>query len=639
VSLLTLLFAAAVAAVVSFALTPSTIALARRVGAVDEPSVRKVHRSPVPRLGGLAVIAAITAGIGIALALVPRAWDQAQMAAFALAAGMGLIPIVVVAIWDDIRSLRAFPKLVAQIIGAGVAVTLGIQLGPTIHLFGTQLHIGWLAVPLSLVWIVALTNAFNLVDGLDGLSAGLALISAVSLGAISVVAHRPTMAIASFVVAAALLGFLPFNIHPARVFLGDSGATAVGFVLACLALAGGSTLSAGLAILVPVLILGLPIADTVVTVIRRALRDPGRANSNGMFDPDRDHFHHRLMSLGLNHKQAVFVLYGAGLLLAACGVASLFMTYTKAAILLVSMLVAASVGIHKLGYDEFAFVRRGMVLKVYEVPVLRSVFFAGFIDVTFIVLSLYAAFVLKYDEWAVATHRILATQLVAVAVAVLVPTLTLFRVYQRSWRLATLEDLLRPIGGVLSGSAMTYLVASLFLVERPSLSLHVIFTILLLGLIGGSRASYRLLKHFSQADVSFGEPVVIYGAGVGGTTAFRKAQTTPSLSLRPIGFIDDDPYLKGKIVHGLPVLGSLDSLREILRSGTIEGVLIATDKLPLERIAVVRELCEEAGRWMRFFHLSVISGDRWVGTPTEESRIDREAAQRSEPPVEALAPR
>jgi UDP-GlcNAc:undecaprenyl-phosphate/decaprenyl-phosphate GlcNAc-1-phosphate transferase len=509
----------------------------------------------------------------------------------------------------------------------------------TIHLFGNQLHIGWLAIPLSLVWIVALTNAFNLVDGLDGLSAGLALISAVSLGAISVVAHKPTMAIASFVVAAALLGFLPFNIHPARVFLGDTGATAVGFILACLALVGGSTLSAGMAILVPVLILGLPIADTVVTVVRRALRGGDQTGSNGMFDPDRDHFHHRLMSLGLNHKQAVFVLYGAGLLLAACGVASLFMTYTKAAVLLVSMIVAASVGVHKLGYDEFAFVRRGMVLKVYEVPVLRSVFFAAFIDVTFTVAALYAAFVLKYDEWAVATHRMLATQLVAVAVAVLVPTLALFRVYQRSWRLATLEDLLRPIAGVLVGSAMTYGLASLFLDQRPSLSLHVIFTILLLGLIGGSRASYRLLKHLSRADTSLGEPVVIYGAGVGGTTALRKAMTTPALGLRPVGFIDDDPYLQGKIVHGMPILGSLDSLRDILRSESITGVLVATDKLPLERIAVVRELCEEAGRWMRFFHLSVISGERGVAAPTEESRIDRQAAQRSEPPVEALAPR
>jgi UDP-GlcNAc:undecaprenyl-phosphate GlcNAc-1-phosphate transferase len=633
------LIAAAVAALASFALTPMTIALARLVGAVDEPSVRKVHGRPVPRLGGVAVIAAIGAGIGIALALIPRPWDQAQMTAFWRAAGIGLIPIVFVAVWDDVRTLRAFPKLIAQIFGAAIAVSLGIHLGPSIHLFGTRVDIGWLAIPLSLLWIVALTNAFNLVDGLDGLSAGLALISAISLGAISVVAHMPTMAIASFVVAAALLGFLPFNIHPARVFLGDTGATTVGFVLACLALAGGSTLSAGLAILVPVLILGLPIADTVVTVIRRALRDRDHNASSGMFDPDRDHFHHRLMSLGLNHKQAVFVLYGAGLLLAACGVASLFMTYTKAAVLLAAMIVAASAGIHKLGYDEFAFVRRGMVLKVYEVPVLRSVFFAAFIDVTFIVVALYAAFVLKYDEWAVATHRILATQLVAVAVAVFVPTLTLFRVYQRSWRMATLEDLLRPIGGVLSGSAVTYFVASLFLVDRPSLSLHVIFTILLLGLIGGSRASYRLLKHFSQADVSFGEPVVIYGAGVGGTTALRKAQTTPSLSLRPIGFIDDDPYLKGKIVHGLPVLGSLDSLREILRSGTIEGVLVATDKLPLERIAVVRELCEEAGRWMRFFHLSVTSGERWVSVPAGENRTDREAAQQGEPPVEALAPR
>jgi UDP-GlcNAc:undecaprenyl-phosphate GlcNAc-1-phosphate transferase len=164
--------------------------------------------------------------------------------------------------------------------------------------------IGWTAILLSIIWIVGLTNAFNLVDGLDGLSAGLAFISAVSLGAVSIVAQKPSMATASFIVAGALLGFLPFNIFPARVFLGDAGATAVGFTLACLALGGGSTLSAGMAILVPVLVLGLPIADTVVTVARRSLRKLELKTSKGMFDADRDHFHHRLLTLGLSRPSA-----------------------------------------------------------------------------------------------------------------------------------------------------------------------------------------------------------------------------------------------------------------------------------------------------------------------------------------------
>ncbi len=595
---------AVAASVLSLGLTPLTMLLARRIGAMDVPAERKVHGAPIARLGGLAVL--VSAATTLAFAA------NVQSAKFWLPIALGLIPIAAISIVDDIRSVKPLPKLAAQLLGAAIAVSLGIQIGPEVHLFGGNLTVGWMAIPLSLIWIVALTNAFNLVDGLDGLSAGLALISAISLGAVSVIAHKPSMATASFVVAGALLGFLPFNIYPARVFLGDTGATAAGFTLACLALGGGSTLSAGMAILVPVLVLGLPIADTVVTVARRYLRRLEQKTAGGVFDADREHFHHRLLSLGLQHKHAVYVLYGAGLLAAICAVASMFMTYSNAAILLLGLLIASFVGIHKLGYDEFAFIRRGTVLKAYEVPVLRSTLFAAFIDVMFVVAALYAAFVLKYDDLWVLSHRQLAQQMLPLVVAVFAPSLALFRVYRGSWRFATVEDLVRPAGAVIVGSAICYVIASVFFTVIPPLSLHVIFTIVLLGLVVGSRTSYRLLSQWNRRAASEGERVVIYGAGMTGTMAVREALTNPSLNMKPIGFIDDDPQLQRRVVHGFPVLGSLRSLDAVLKEHGVAGVLIASDTLPAETIVEARQTCEEAGCWVRYFHVNVSPAEQWA---------------------------
>jgi len=227
-----------VSAGLSAVLTPPVRRLALRIGAIDRPEPRKVHRQPIPRLGGLAIVASA------AITFVPLWWLALRDAAtfpsgLSAGVGFGLLPILAISIRDDIRPLGSAPKFLAQTLGTVVAVAFGVCLAPTVHIFGQSVEIGFLAVPLSVVWLVGVTNAFNIVDGLDGLSAGLALISAGSLVSILAVAHQMPMAAAALVVAGAILGFLPYNLYPARIFLGDSGATAIGFALACFALKGG----------------------------------------------------------------------------------------------------------------------------------------------------------------------------------------------------------------------------------------------------------------------------------------------------------------------------------------------------------------------------------------------------------------
>lgn len=262
---------AILAAAISFSLTPLARRIALRVGAVDEPGPRKMHAQPTPRLGGLAVVASVSL-VAVLVQAVHNPGIHKIDPSLLTGLALGVLPVLAVSIRDDIRPLRVFPRFLAQFAGAGIAMLFGIHLGSRIHLFALDVSIGWLSIPISLLWIVGVTNAFNIVDGLDGLSAGLALIAAFSLAGVGLMTERVALASASMILGGALVGFLPYNLFPARIFLGDTGSTAIGFWLACLALRGGSTLSAGMAILVPILVIGVPLTETLVSMIRRFVR-------------------------------------------------------------------------------------------------------------------------------------------------------------------------------------------------------------------------------------------------------------------------------------------------------------------------------------------------------------------------------
>ena len=287
------------AAVLSWLLTPLARQLALRLGAVDRPTARKIHLTPTPRLGGLAVVGAAV----LVFAFVSATTAMLRPDPLWLGLALGLVPIVVVSFIDDVRRLSAGLKFLGHLAGAVIAVSLGVSLNPDVHILGYTVHIGMWAAPISVLWLIGVTNAFNLVDGLDGLSAGLALISAGSLVPVFLVVHQPGIAVAAVIVAGAVAGFLPYNFHPASSFLGDTGATAIGFTLACLALRGGSTMSAGFATLLPIIVFGVPVADTVLSIVRRAIGAAGWQGRGRIFTADRKHVHHRLLDLGLDQRR------------------------------------------------------------------------------------------------------------------------------------------------------------------------------------------------------------------------------------------------------------------------------------------------------------------------------------------------
>lgn len=613
------------AGALAFALTPLAARLALRVGAMDIPDARKVHDHPIPRLGGLAVVASIALVFAGAGWLSGGHWELPLHLATGL--GLGVLPILLVSICDDVRSIDARWKLMAHTTGAVIAVALGISLGSVVHLFGVPIEIGWLAWPLSVLWIVGVTNAFNLIDGLDGLSAGLALIAAASMAAVFALVGQLTMAGVSLVLAGALLGFLPYNIHPARLFMGDTGATVIGFSLAAFALRGGSTVSTGFAALLPVFILGLPIADALVALARRSLHRLEH-HTGGVFEADRDHIHHRLLALGIDYRRAVLLLHGAGLIFAGAALFSIFLSARQAALMVTALLLAGIVGIRRLGYDEFAFIRRGTVLSVYELPVVKRGFFVVIIDLFVAFVAAYVAVGLKTDDWllsAMGGHVIdIATTLAPVTVLVF----SWQGMYRGSWRVAGLQDLTRVLIAVAVATSAAALLVQLFSSNHYPLSLFGIYGVVSLIITVSIRVSYVILSSSVQRSSRHGVPVLIYGAGRRGAAAALELFQNQDLNLRPVGFVDDDWQMRGRIVAGLPVLATGRDMEHALRATAASGLVISSHKITKERLERAAEVCHEHHGHLFHLHLGIQRADEYTSVETNVVRNRHHKLQR-----------
>jgi UDP-GlcNAc:undecaprenyl-phosphate GlcNAc-1-phosphate transferase len=575
-----------VAAVLTWLLAPLAARLAVLVGAVDVPGVRKVHTTPIPRLGGLAVIGSVA----IVLSATSLAFGSYLPVEISKGLGFGLLPILIVSVADDIRPVPALVKLLAHVTGAVIAILCGVTLNPVVHLFEVAIDIGVLAGPLSIVWLVGVTNAFNIIDGLDGLSSGLALISAISMAAVFGVLGQPTMAAATLVLAGALAGFLPYNLHPARLFLGDSGATAIGFCLAAFALKGGATLTSGFAAIVPLFIMGLPIADTLIAMARRTM-----ARGDGVFTADGNHIHHRLLALGVGHRQAVLILYAAGFICAGVAFMSVFLKARQAALLIASLLVAGVVGLQRLGYEEFAFIRRGTVLRVYEAPVLRRSMFVVFFDLALAAVAAYVTAMLKLDGWTLATVQSMVIDLVATFAPLTAIVFWYSGVYRGNWRVAGVVDLARLVGAALVVTGLGMVTHGFIAATSTPTSVFFIYALVSIVLFTSSRGSYVVLLNSSRRASNQGRPVLIYGSGERSVAAIRELFDNPGSGLRPVGFVDDDPRTHGKTLSGLPVLGGTDRLDQILAEVCATGIVVPGTEMSgsvLERMA---EACYRTG--------------------------------------------
>ncbi len=335
-------------------LTPVVRSFARRRGLYDHAlSSRKVHGKPVPRLGGVAIVLAFLVPLAavyfVDSEVGRRFWSAPRQAlgliiGGAIIAGLGIV--------DDLRGTGARSKFLIQFAVAALMYELGYRIDVISNPFGGVIVLGPFALPFTMLWIAGVVNAMNLIDGLDGLAGGVALIAVASTFAVAAFGGEPLMMLFTAALAGAILGFLFYNFNPATIFMGDTGSMFLGFVLATTAIKSNQKHSMAVTLVVPIVALGIPIADTLLAMARRAVRGAP------LFSADRGHIHHRLLSMGLSHRQAVLVLYAGCAALGVLAVGMRLATPSQAIWFVGALALGAAVALWKLGYLRWANPRR-----------------------------------------------------------------------------------------------------------------------------------------------------------------------------------------------------------------------------------------------------------------------------------------
>ncbi|MCC7130712.1 MAG: hypothetical protein IT297_09980 [Anaerolineae bacterium] len=587
-------------------LIPLARRLSVRVGRVAAPRADRWHTQPTPTLGGVGIFAAF------ALALI-LSWGlggldgAAGVPAWGFLSGSALL--FAVGLYDEFRPLSPAAKLVAQILAA----TLVIGLGFRSTFFNPRIANPILAqlpnILFTYVWLVGITNAFNLLDNMDGLAGGIGLISAAVLGYFFWQGGSRELLYAALALAGSLLGFLVYNFPPARIFMGDSGSLFLGFTLAALAIAQQQQASDVLAVIgAPTLIFLLPILDTALVTITRLMRGASPAQGG------RDHTSHRLVAFGLSERQALLVLYAAALSAAVTAAAlerlNYWLSLALAPLVIVGLaLLTAYLGRLKV-VDAGAPSPQGRAISRWMTELaLRRRLLEALLDFFLIGIAFYLAFLVGYDLRLSEARLSLYLDALPFAFACAYLALYALGVYRAVWRYVGMDDLLRyflaAAGAAALLAAVVYALSALGLADfggsfPPDILVY--FAALLFMGLALTRSSFRLLDALFQARPRPGEqPVVIVGAGDAGEMALRWILMNPQLGYRPVGFIDPDPLLAGRRIHGIRVLGGAEALGALARQGRLRGVILAEGGAALDE--ELQRAAAEAGVWVRRLRL------------------------------------
>lgn len=556
------------------ALTYVVRPVAHLSGAVATPKEDRWHRGTIPLLGGVSIAGAVLIVVPL---LPPLSWS-----AWALvggAAGLALVGLL-----DDFRPLRPQVKFLVQVIVTAIVVAGGVRLTITGVVPVDQL--------LTLVWLVGVTNAFNLLDNMDGLAAGIGLIAAGFRCYFFLLDGNAEGALLAATLCGALAGFLIFNIQPASIFMGDTGSLFIGMLVGGLNVIGPNAYSRGTVavLMLPVLVLLVPIFDTLFVTVARTLA--GRSIAQG----GRDHTSHRLVALGMSERGAVVALwgmaFGSGIVAVLSYRYGLPYTATLVGLLLAGLTV---LGV-KLGLQR-VYPHRGDagVIRVLADFQYKKQIGTVALDAALVALAYYSAYLLRFEGALEAELPVFSSSLLIVLVAH-VMTLGAFGTYQDSWRHSGIRDLVKITAATTAGTAAAMLVVLVaFRFDGYSRAVFAIHWLLATGFLGGSRVLFRALGElFVSADPE-GPGTLIYGAGAGGVMVLREARSNSDLDWRVIGFIDDDRGKYRTSVHGVPVLGSLEQVTPLLTSGRVAQVVVSTATVAPERLQTLMRLCEDAG--------------------------------------------
>jgi UDP-GlcNAc:undecaprenyl-phosphate/decaprenyl-phosphate GlcNAc-1-phosphate transferase len=581
---------------------------------VAKPRQDRWHQKPTPLLGGVAIY--------VASLLVVLNFVHLDARLIGLVAGSTLL--FVTGLIDDRRHLRPHTKLIVQIIAACLLIVGGVQVETS--------SLATIAIPLTILWVVGITNAFNLLDNMDGLSAGTAVIAAAFLFAFSVSVQNAGAAVMSLAVGGAALGFLVYNFNPARVFMGDSGAMFLGYMLSGIALLGAREMASDVffVLLVPAAMMGLPIFDTTLVTIVRTLE--GRPLSQG----GRDHLSHRLVALGLSERQAVLVLYvlaasfgSLGLIARSVGVwVSLL---AAGAMLVVAALFGAYLAQVRI-YNPLQFMERSASLE--DRPVVNGMLMfkrelgMAALDFALVCVAYLGAFVLHYglpnaaapgpDPYATLPELLSASLAFVLAVKMLL--LLVMQAYRGMWRYIGVADLMllarvSVLSSVLLFFGLPVLVRGVIIPRSVVVIDFLLFTILLIG----SRVSFAALNDtFIRLQSRRRPHVLIIGAGDLGEVVLRALIRSGTAAYRPVGFLDPDSSKSNLAMHGVRVLGTLDQLAKASSEHDVDVVVLALPPTNGQE-AVAQEArvrCEALG--LRTYSAATFVEMHFAGVPAVE---------------------
>jgi UDP-GlcNAc:undecaprenyl-phosphate/decaprenyl-phosphate GlcNAc-1-phosphate transferase len=583
-----------IALVTSFVLVPVVRWLSFKTGKVAIPRADRWHRQPTPTLGGIGMFLAFS----IAIVGTYFLGDLKSIFSMRWSILVAVIIMFVIGLYDDFKPISPPVKLVFQILAATIVIFFG---NITIEFFRWPIA----NILLTFFWLVGITNAINLLDNMDGLAGGVALITAGFLSIFFFRTGYPDLLVLSLALCGSIIGFLVFNFPPAKIFMGDSGSMFLGFSLAVLAIARHTQASNIFAIIgVPTLVLLLPILDTGLVAITRILR--GQSPAVG----GKDHTSHRLVAFGLSERQAVLVLYGIAIVSGLASIGLEALDYDLSLVLIPILLIILSLFVAYLARmkvvtnseDQTNGLTRWIVNLTFKRRIFELIF-----DLLLIGASYYLAFWTRFGLNMTAESMNLFLLSWPIALGITYLSLYIFGVYRGVWKYIGINDLMRYAGAAMVSGGMSWIIINLVFPSQPYTGdVFLLYILYLLIGLSASRSSFLILDRLYNRSFydKQKENVLLYGAEDAGEIALRWIQRNPTIGYSVVGFLDDDSLKWGSNIHGVNILGDLSKLEQYLQEKQVSGVIASTDfLLHSPGGEKLMETCRAKGVWVRVLHL------------------------------------
>lgn len=572
------LIAFIIAFLLSISITFFIIKFSHQYGFTAQPREDRWHKKPTALLGGIGIFLSF---IVPSLIFIPL--DNLTIGILLCTSAMfGL------GLYDDLKEIKPYAKFISQIVLAIIIIFVGINI--------EIIPYPSIAIPLTIFWIVGITNAVNILDNMDGLSSSICFVSSGCIILYAIQNDLPLVALFSSIIAGSVLGFLKFNFNPAKIFMGDCGSLFLGFILSIITILGTWHEATHLlfTFIVPLSVMIVPIFDTTLVTFQR------KANNRPISQGGKDHSSHRLVFLGLSEKKAVLILTGISLLFGLSAISlsrlNFFTTLIVLSILAVILLFfGIFLGEVKVYGKKSKEIFQGKDLIIAPLIFYKKQILQIIVDIIIISIAYISSYLLRY-EGILSEYNL---RLIKISLPIIIPVkliiFSIFGLYKGEWKYVGINDLIQVFKGVSLASLVSIaLLSILYRFEGYSRAVIINDYVFTLLMIGGVRVLFKAFKEYFSAVASIGEyiPILIMGAGDGGELLLREIRNNPKINYKPIGFIDDDLEKKGKIIHGIKVLGSRDDIYAIVKENEIKKILISILSVEENQLINIYETCK-----------------------------------------------